>query len=175
MQEQFDGLVKLAERYPQDVTFDDLLEVSTLPGKRKLLEKRKARKEDAAKNQGGQQQMAQQAMGLELADKAADVQEKQANTALIRAKTATEEHKPFLDAAKLEHEKSTATAPTPASAPRRWIRPTTNSQASRSSRNALPLRRPPKARRRGNSRAYRQRGGVTHDRPPLIGRSVPPT
>jgi hypothetical protein len=112
MQEQFDGLVKLAERYPQDVTFDDLLEVSTLPGKRKLLEKRKARKEDAAKNQGGQQQMAQQAMGLELADKAADVQEKQANTALIRAKTATEEHKPFLDAAKLEHEKNSHRADT---------------------------------------------------------------
>jgi hypothetical protein len=97
MQEQFDGLAKLAERYPQDVTFDDLLEVSTLPGKRKLLEKRKARKEEAQKSQGGQAQMAEQAMGLELANKAADTEKKHAEADYTRAKTETELVKPHID------------------------------------------------------------------------------
>jgi hypothetical protein len=55
--EQFQGLVELAKMYgPQEVPFDDLLEVSSLPDKRKLIEKRKARAEEAGQmGQMGQQ------------------------------------------------------------------------------------------------------------------------
>jgi hypothetical protein len=95
--EQFEILAKLAERYPQDVTFDDLLELSPMPNKRSVMEKRKARKEEAQQSQGGQQQMAEQAMGLELANKAADTEKKHADADLARAKTETELVKPHMD------------------------------------------------------------------------------
>jgi hypothetical protein len=60
--EEFQTLSELARIYgPQEVPFDDMLELSSLPDKRKLMEKRKARQE-AAQQQGGQgQQMQMQA------------------------------------------------------------------------------------------------------------------
>lgn len=50
--EQFAELVKLAQVYgPQEVPFDDLLEASSLPKKRELIEKREARKQEMQANQ----------------------------------------------------------------------------------------------------------------------------
>lgn len=77
--EQFEKLVELAGIYgPQEVPFDDLLEVSDLPMKRELIEKRKTRKEEAA--QGGQQQQQMQEVGFQ-----AELEEKQSKTALNHA------------------------------------------------------------------------------------------
>jgi hypothetical protein len=95
--EQFEILAKLAERYPQDVTFDDLLELSPMPNKRSVMEKRKARKEEAQKSQGGQQQMAEQARSSNSPNKAADTEKKHADADLARAKTETELVKPHMD------------------------------------------------------------------------------
>lgn len=79
-QEQFAELVKLAGIYgPQEVPFDDLIEVSNLPKKRQLIEKRQARQQEAAQGQGPQQEMAQAAF-------AAELEEKQSKTALNNAK-----------------------------------------------------------------------------------------
>jgi hypothetical protein len=48
-QEQFEGLIELAKIYgPQEVPFDDVLEASSMPNKRKVLERRKARMEQGA-------------------------------------------------------------------------------------------------------------------------------
>ena len=75
-QEQFAELVKLAGIYgPQEVPFDDLLEASNLPKKRELIEKREARKQEAA--QGAQQPDPRLI---------AEVESKQAKTALDGAK-----------------------------------------------------------------------------------------
>lgn len=80
-QEQFAELVKLAGIYgPAEVPFDDLLEVSNLPKKRELIEKRQARAQEAAQGQGPQAEMAQAAF-------AAELESKQAKTAYDVAKT----------------------------------------------------------------------------------------
>jgi hypothetical protein len=55
-QEQFDVLAELAKVYPQDVTFDDLLKLSKLQGKREVMENRKARQEQASQTQQGNPQ-----------------------------------------------------------------------------------------------------------------------
>jgi hypothetical protein len=79
-QEQFAELTKLAGIYgPQEVPFDDLVEVSSLPKKRQLIEKREARRQEAAQGQGPQQEMAQAAFATEM-------QGKQAKAALDGAK-----------------------------------------------------------------------------------------
>jgi hypothetical protein len=71
-QEQFAELVKLAGIYgPQEVPFDDLLEVSNLPKKRELIEKRESRKQEAAQGQGPAQQMQQAAFQAEMEGKQA--------------------------------------------------------------------------------------------------------
>lgn len=71
-QEQFAELVKLAGIYgPQEVPFDDLLEASSLPHKRELIEKRKARQEEAMQGQGPQQQMQQAAFETDMQGKQA--------------------------------------------------------------------------------------------------------
>jgi hypothetical protein len=71
-QEQFAELVKLAGIYgPQEVPFDDLLEASNLPKKRELIEKREARKQEAAQGQGPAQQMQQAAFETEIEGKKA--------------------------------------------------------------------------------------------------------
>ena len=88
MDEQFQSLAELAKLYgPQEVPFDDMLELSRIPDKRKLIEKRKQRAEEAA--QGGQQgQQAQAAMlATELRDKSAAADLKVAQTAKTQAET----------------------------------------------------------------------------------------
>jgi hypothetical protein len=86
--EEFQTLSELARIYgPQEVPFDDMLELSSLPDKRKLMEKRKARQE-AAQQQGGQgQQMQMQAAQVEIMDKAASAGLKQAQTDKTVAET----------------------------------------------------------------------------------------
>jgi hypothetical protein len=87
-QEQFAELVRLAQVYgPQEVPFDDLLEASNLPKKRELLEKREARRQEAA--QGGQMgaQAQQMAMMAEMEKARAEVQNRDADTQLKQAKT----------------------------------------------------------------------------------------
>lgn len=87
-QEQFQMLVELAKMYgPQEVPFDDLLAVSAMPDKRAIIDKRKARAEQA-----GQQQQQQQAMQMQLAQAGAqaEIENKQADTALKSAKAQTE-------------------------------------------------------------------------------------
>lgn len=91
-QEQFTELVKLAQTYgPQEVPFDDLLEASNLPKKRELIEKRTARAQEAAQGAAPQQQMQQQAFGLEMATKEADAANKAATAALNKAKAEGQE------------------------------------------------------------------------------------
>lgn len=89
-QEQFQMLTELAKVYgPQEVTFDDLLEVSTMPNKRALIEKRKARAEQAQQNP---------MQALQMAGTQAEVEKTQAEAQLTQAKTVTEMQKPQLDA-----------------------------------------------------------------------------
>jgi len=79
-QEQFAELVKLAGIYgPQEVPFDDLLEVSNLPHKRQIVEKRQARQQEAAQAQGPQQQAQQMAMQVQMEREQAETEEKQAS------------------------------------------------------------------------------------------------
>jgi hypothetical protein len=87
--EEFQTLSELARIYgPQEVPFDDMLELSSLPDKRKLMEKRKARQE-AAQQQGGQGQQIQEAgMMQEIRDKSASADLKEAQTVKTQAETA---------------------------------------------------------------------------------------
>jgi hypothetical protein len=86
--EEFQTLSELARIYgPQEVPFDDILELSSLPDKRKLLEKRKARAE-AAQQQGGQgQQMQMVGIRQEIREKAASADLKEAQTQKTVAET----------------------------------------------------------------------------------------
>jgi hypothetical protein len=88
-QEQFQTLAELAKMYgPQEVPFDDMLGLSDLPDKRKLIEKRKTRAEQMQQQGGMAQQMQAQAASVEIADKAASAQLKQAQTEKTQAETA---------------------------------------------------------------------------------------
>lgn len=94
-QEQFEKLVELAQIYgPQEVPFDDILEVSALPEKNKLIAKRKDRSEQAA--QGGQMQQE-----LAMRGAAADIAEKEASAALKGAQAQNEAMKPMLEGMKM--------------------------------------------------------------------------
>jgi hypothetical protein len=56
--EQFQALSQLAQMYgPQEVPFDDLLELSSIPDKSKLIEKRKQRQEQMQQQAAGAQQL----------------------------------------------------------------------------------------------------------------------
>lgn len=86
--EQFAELVRLAGIYgPQEVPFDDLLEASNLPKKRELLEKREARKQEAAQGAGPQQQMQQAAFAMEMEEKQASIRKDDAKAARDIAET----------------------------------------------------------------------------------------
>lgn len=77
--EQFAEIVKLAQIYgPQEVPFDDILEASSLPKKRELIEKREARKQEAAQAQGQTDPRAEAAFDAEMAEKKATVEQKRA-------------------------------------------------------------------------------------------------
>jgi hypothetical protein len=66
-QEQFQMLVELAKMYgPQEVPFDDMLAVSAMPDKRAIIDKRKARAEQAGQMAQQQQQMQGAAVAKDL-------------------------------------------------------------------------------------------------------------
>lgn len=81
--EQFAQMVELAKVYPQEVTFDDLLELSTMPNKRAVMEKRKAKAEQAA-----QMQQQNPALELQMADAQSKIAERVAKTEKTQAETA---------------------------------------------------------------------------------------
>lgn len=88
-QEQFDKLVELAQIYgPQEVPFDDLLEVSALPEKNKLIAKRKDRAEQAAQGGQPQQQLMMQNAVSEIENTQADTALKLANAEKAQADAA---------------------------------------------------------------------------------------
>lgn len=86
-QEQFDTLGELAKMFPGEVTFDDMLELSVMPNKRALIDKRKQRAEQAQQSGQQGQQMQAQAASVEIADKAASAELKQAQTEKTQAET----------------------------------------------------------------------------------------
>ena len=93
-QEQFQTLAELAKMYgPQEVPFEDMLLLSSIPDKSKIIEKRKARAEEAQQGQGPQQQLAMQGAVTELQNTEADTELKkaQAQKALADASRATVE------------------------------------------------------------------------------------
>jgi hypothetical protein len=106
--EEFQTLADLARIYgPQEVPFDDMLELSSLPDKRKLMEKRKARQEQQAQMGGQGQQMQIQAAAVDIQDKAAAAALKvaqtgktQAETELLGVQAQNEIIKPHLEAVK---------------------------------------------------------------------------
>jgi hypothetical protein len=87
-QEQFQVMAELAKMYgPQEVPFDLMLSLSSLPGKREVMDKLKSK----ADEQGQQKaQVAQEAMQLQKMAAQAEIENKQADTALKVAKTETE-------------------------------------------------------------------------------------
>jgi hypothetical protein len=86
--EQFQTLAELAKLYgPQEVPFDDLLEVSSIPDKSKLIEKRKQRQEQQAQQGGQGQQLQLQAAAQEIREKAASASLKEAQTVKTQAET----------------------------------------------------------------------------------------
>jgi hypothetical protein len=86
-QEQFQTLSELAQMYgPQEVPFDDLLELSQIPDKRRIIEKRKARADQMAQAQAQQQQVAMAGVQTDLAHKQADTMKTQAQGAEAAAK-----------------------------------------------------------------------------------------
>lgn len=99
-QEQFAVLAELAKVYgPQEVPFDDLLRVSTLQGKRELLDRRKQRQDQAAQaQQSPQAQIAMRGAMAKVAQDEAKVGETQAKTALTAAQARNEMMKPEIEA-----------------------------------------------------------------------------
>jgi hypothetical protein len=113
-QEQFQQLAELAKSYPQDVTFDDLLELSTMPNKRPLIEKRKARKEQAAtQQQSPEAQIQVRGAIAEIENTEADTGLKRANEALTMEKAQNEGMKPELDVLHALHTAETKPPPQP--------------------------------------------------------------
>ncbi len=93
-QEQFQMLAELAKVYgPQEVTFDDMLEVSAMPNKRGLLEKRKQRAEQNAQMGQAQQQLQQRGAMAQIA-------ETESKATLNAAKAQNELMKPQIEALK---------------------------------------------------------------------------
>lgn len=97
-QEQFLQLTELARLYgPQEVPFDDLLELSSMPEKAKLIAKRKERQEQMAAQQAQAQEMQQQ---VAMQGAVAEIENTQADTAYLAARAQNELLKPQLEAFK---------------------------------------------------------------------------
>lgn len=94
--EQFETLSQLAQMYgPQEVPFDDLLELSSIPDKSKLIEKRQQRQQQQAQAQAGAQQLQQagataqvQKTGAQAAEAAARAEKITTETTLTKAQLA---------------------------------------------------------------------------------------
>jgi hypothetical protein len=90
-QEQFQTLAELAKLYgPQEVPFEDMLLLSSIPDKSKIIEKRKARAEEAQQGQGPQQQLA--LMGAQ-----SEIENTQADTELKRAQAQVQQSKAVIE------------------------------------------------------------------------------
>lgn len=97
--EQFATLVQLAGTYgPQEVPFEDLIEVSSIPNKRQWRDKREKRMQAAQQ----QNPMQQQAMMLEMADKQAGIEKTQSETALNAARVSQAQAGILKDAAEVQ-------------------------------------------------------------------------
>lgn len=97
--EQFATLVQLAQAYgPENVPFEDIVEVSSLPNKRQWREKREQRQQAASQANP----MQQQAMMLELAGKEADVEKTRSEVAVNQSKIATAQASIVKDAAEVQ-------------------------------------------------------------------------
>lgn len=97
--EQFGTLVQLAGTYgPQEVPFEDLIEVSSIPNKRQWRDKREKRMQAAQQ----QNPMQQQAVMLEMADKQAGIEKTQSETALNAAKVSQAQTSILKDAAEVQ-------------------------------------------------------------------------
>lgn len=93
--EQFAQLIELARAYgPQEVPFDDILAVSALPEKQKLMAKRRERAEQA-------QQMGMQQQELAMRGTLAQISKVEADAALSAAKAQTEIQKPYIEGVKV--------------------------------------------------------------------------
>lgn len=94
-QEQFQALTELARLYgPQEVPFDDMLAISSIPDKAKLITRRKER-QDENNQAGGQQQE------LQMRGAIAEISRTEADAALLAARAANEQAKPAMEAFKL--------------------------------------------------------------------------
>jgi len=113
-QEQFAIIGELAKMFgPQEFPADDLIELSSLPGKREVMEKRKARKEQAAQQPPGpQEELAMRGAAAKVAGEEAKVGKTQAEALLTEAKAYNEALKPEMEAFK-----AFTAAPTPPPAP----------------------------------------------------------
>lgn len=93
-QEQFATLTELAKIYgPQEVPFDDMLLLSSMTDKSKLLERRKARKEEAAQGMQPQQQLGMASAQAEIENTQADTAKKIAETQKIQFGAITEAYR----------------------------------------------------------------------------------
>lgn len=98
--EQFATMVQLAQAYgPENVPFDDIIELSSIPNKRQWKEKRDARKAEAAQSNP----MQEQALQIEMADKTAKIQKTESETRLNEAKTNSTQAGILKDAAELQN------------------------------------------------------------------------
>jgi hypothetical protein len=95
--EQFAVMAELAKVYgPQAVPFEMMLQLSSIPGKREIMDKMKAKADEGGQAQQQVVQLQQQMVELEAALKQAEIANKQANTELTQAKTETEMHRAAL-------------------------------------------------------------------------------
>lgn len=96
-QEQFAVMAELAKVYgPQAVPFELMVSLSSLPGKREIMDKMKSKADESGQAQQQVVQLQQQMVELEAALKQAEIANKQANTELTQAKTETEMHRAAL-------------------------------------------------------------------------------
>lgn len=102
-QEQFQILAELARLYgPAEVPFDDMLMLSALTDKQKLLERRKARQEQMQQATAAQQE-------IQMRGAVAQVAKAEADAAYTQARAQTEMLKPELETAKLIQQASIST------------------------------------------------------------------
>ena len=95
--EQFAVMAELAKVYgPQAVPFEMMVKLSSLPGKRQIMDDLKTKADESGQAQQQVVQLQQQMVELEAALKQAEIANKQANTELTQAKTETEMHRAAL-------------------------------------------------------------------------------
>jgi hypothetical protein len=96
-QEQFAVMAELAKVYgPQAVPFELMVSLSSLPGKREIMDKMKSKADESGQAQQQVVQLQQQMVQLEAALKQAQVEKTQAEAGLTEAKTQTEMHRAAL-------------------------------------------------------------------------------